>query len=162
MRLLTWRSGVRLFFSTLGVLAILAGTAGVGVLAPAQPSMADDGSNGSDDSDRSENSNASGESSHGLRPGRGHHRKLKVHRRSSLKFGVFASDIDYSGTVVINASTGAKTTTGGVFDFGGASSPAVFLIRGRPDANVVVDLPTTVEMVGRRSGARMTIRDLTV
>jgi hypothetical protein len=87
--------------------------------------------------------------------------RLKIRKRANLEFGTFASDVRYPGTVVIDVATGAKTVTGGVFNFGGASSRAEFRISGKPNSLIAVTIPSTIIVERRRSSATMTVRDVT-
>ena len=87
--------------------------------------------------------------------------KVRVYRRSDLEFGTFASDLNFSGTVTISATTGAKTLTGGLFDFGGVASRAEFLITGWPYTPIEVEIPSTITVTGKKTGQRMTVRNIT-
>ena len=87
--------------------------------------------------------------------------RIKVYRRSDLEFGTFASDVDFAGTVTINATTGARTLTGGLFDFGGVATRAEFLITGEPYTPIEVEVPSTITVTGKNTGRQMTVRNIT-
>ena len=52
----------------------------------------------------------------------------KTQNKDPLEYGSAAGDADLAGTVVISPA-GAKTVTGGVFDFGGFHQPADFQVK---------------------------------
>lgn len=64
----------------------------------------------------------------------------------NLEFGTLAGDASASGTAVINATTGAKSVTGGVFDFGGVSNAASFEVKGKPNTPYTIILPGSVTL----------------
>lgn len=63
-----------------------------------------------------------------------------------LEFGTLAGDVAFAGTATINPVTGTKSVTGGVYDFGGISSPAMFNVRGDKDSTFAVTLPASVTL----------------
>jgi len=91
-----------------------------------------------------------------------HRKKLKITLKDNLRFGQAASDIDTSGTVIINANTGSKTVTGGAIDFGGHHQRARFQIKGQPFLNVYVQLPGSIEMKARHGGANIIVNSFTL
>lgn len=69
---------------------------------------------------------------------------IKVMQRQDLDFGTVASSVSTGGTVVINASTGAKSVTGGVVDLGGAHGRAEFRVTGDKNTAYTITLPTSI------------------
>ncbi len=63
-----------------------------------------------------------------------------------LAFGTLANSFTQSGTVAVNANTGAKTVTGGVADLGGAHARADFLIQGDSNTAFILTLPPSVTL----------------
>ncbi len=60
----------------------------------------------------------------------------------TLEFGSNAGDGTSTGTVIVTP-TGAKTVTGGVFDFGGSPSEASWRINAKKQCNVILTLPVS-------------------
>jgi len=73
-------------------------------------------------------------------------KKLKLKVKSRLEFGTVASDIAVPGTVIINASTGSKTVTGGAIDFGGHHRRIKLQIKGERYSIVYVTLPSSIRL----------------
>ncbi len=61
------------------------------------------------------------------------------------------------GTVVLDASTGARTATGGVSLAGGAPSTAIFVGVARPDRMVHLNLPNGAITLTNGTGGTMTV-----
>lgn len=83
-----------------------------------------------------------------------------VTQRRDIDFGSAAGDGSLTGTVVLDANTGAKTVTGGVIDFGGQDGLAQFKITGDKNADVFVVLPTSATIT--IGGTNMTINNFTM
>jgi hypothetical protein len=77
---------------------------------------------------------------------------------ADLEFGALMPSAA-AGTVVINPTTGARTTTGGVTGASGSYFPAHFATAGSPNQHITIRLPNsnrTLTRVG--GGATMTAR----
>ena len=86
-----------------------------------------------------------------------HKKPLRVNAKGDLRFGKVASSINSPGTVIIDAASGAKTVTGGVFDFGGNSRRAKFKIKGEKNARIYVTLPASITIKDHSSGYLATV-----
>jgi hypothetical protein len=88
-------------------------------------------------------------------------RRLSIVKTLDLDFGNMAAGTT-SGTVVINPTTSARTTTGGVVQMGGTPQAAQFYTYGGPLQSVVVNrgpLPVLTRVGG---GASMNVANLTL
>ena len=79
---------------------------------------------------------------------------------TSFAFGDLASDVDFSGTVVIDASTGNKTVTGGVIDFGGSHATGEWQIVADGGCVVIISLPGSITVSG--GSGSTTVRNFTI
>jgi hypothetical protein len=66
---------------------------------------------------------------------------------AAFQFGSLSSG-DLSGTVALNASSGAKTVSGGVVDMGGTHTSASFEITGDKGVAVTLTLPAAITVNG--------------
>jgi len=82
--------------------------------------------------------------------------------RRNMQFGTIASDIDFSGTVVIDPATQAKSTAGGVFDFGGRHRTANFRINGDSRAYVIVTLPSQITLQNQGGSGTVIVNNFTM
>ncbi len=69
---------------------------------------------------------------------------IRVRQQQDLAFGTVASSAAQGGTVVINASTGNKTITGGVDDLGGIHDRAEYLVKGEKNTFITITLPASI------------------
>lgn len=76
-----------------------------------------------------------------------------------LDFGTLAGDGTFAGTATINPVSGAKTVSGGVYDFGGLHSPATFTVKGDKSATFTVTLPGSIILSS--GGSTMTLNNFT-
>jgi len=76
---------------------------------------------------------------------------IRVRTTDDLTFGQITSDVSQSGSVIIAAASGAKTTTGGATDLGGTHSRSIFSITGDKDVAFSISMPSSVTLNG--SGA---------
>jgi hypothetical protein len=76
-----------------------------------------------------------------------------------LEFGTLAGDGTSAGTATINPVTGAKTVTGGVYDFGGISNAAVFDVTGKKNRAFTITLPASITLTS--GGNTMTLNGFT-
>ena len=84
---------------------------------------------------------------------------LKLYLLQNMEFGTLAGDASISGTAVINPTTGAKSVTGGVFDFGGISNAASFEVKGKKNTPYTIILPGSVTLSS--GGNTMTLGSFT-
>lgn len=77
----------------------------------------------------------------------------------NMAFGTLAPDVLISGTAVIDPSTGIKTITGGVFDFGGVHNPAIFAVAGKKNTAFTITLPGAITLDS--GGNSMTLNTFT-
>jgi len=91
-----------------------------------------------------------------------HREDLKIKEKGDLKFGKVASSINQPGKVIIDAASGAKTVTGGVFDFGGTHRRAKFKIKGEKNARIYVTLPTSITIKDNGGGYLATVDTFTM
>ncbi len=82
---------------------------------------------------------------------------------ADLKFGIIVSGESLVGEATIDAETGTKTVSGGVFDFGGADSRAEFLFCGQPgfQFDITIFPPSASEIVRVGGGGSLGISNLT-
>lgn len=71
---------------------------------------------------------------------------ISISVTQNMAFGTLAPDVSISGTAVINPSTGTKTVTGGVFDFGGVHNPAIFAVTGKKNTAFTITLPAAITL----------------
>ena len=71
---------------------------------------------------------------------------IRIRVQDDLIFGRIASSIEQTGSVIIAAATGAKTTNGGATDLGGAHSAAKFKVKGDKNFSYSVSLPGSVTL----------------
>lgn len=82
--------------------------------------------------------------------------------KRDMKFGDWAPDPNFSGTIVIGASADSATSTGGVTSFGGTVRRARFQIDGEPKTYVFVTLPSSITIRKGTSGNTMTVDSFTI
>ena len=76
---------------------------------------------------------------------------LTINQIHDLRFGRAAGDGTSSSQVRIDSATGAKTVSGGAFDFGGPHGPARFRVRGEPGHAFLIILPADQVASGQGS-----------
>lgn len=64
--------------------------------------------------------------------------------QDDLAFGSVAGDGSETGAVTVDAATGAKSVSGGAFDFGGVHARARFLVSGEKNTAYIITLPNSV------------------
>lgn len=84
---------------------------------------------------------------------------IAVSVTQNMAFGTLAPDVLISGTAVIDPSTGIKTITGGVFDFGGVHNPAIFAVAGKKNTAFTITLPGSITLDS--GGNSMTLNTFT-
>ncbi len=86
---------------------------------------------------------------------------IAVRQLSPIAFGTFASS-DNGGTVTIEATSGARITTGAISTLsGGDYGQAEFLIIGQPGEEILVSPPNSVTL-GTPGGGDMVITDFKI
>jgi len=91
-----------------------------------------------------------------------HQKDLEIQDKGDLKFGKVASSINQPGKVIIDASSGTKTVTGGVFDFGGNHRRAKFKIKGEKNARIFITLPSSITIKDHGGGYLATVDTFTM
>lgn len=86
---------------------------------------------------------------------------IKVRQVQDLGFGTLASSLAQGGTVVINATTGAKSVTGGVTDLGGTHGRAEFVVTGNKDAAFTIALPGSITITAGTGPGTATVDSFT-
>jgi hypothetical protein len=81
-----------------------------------------------------------------------------VTARRNLAFGKIAGDHDLSGTVTISPS-GAKSTSGGIFNQGGTARAAQFRVTGSARREITIILPSSFTM--KVNGKMIEVTNLT-
>lgn len=84
---------------------------------------------------------------------------ITINVSQDMAFGTLAPNVATAGTAVIDPSTGIKTVTGGVFDFGGVHTAAIFGIRGKKNTAFNVMLPGSVILTS--GGNSITLNNFT-
>ncbi len=84
---------------------------------------------------------------------------ITIQQHKDLKFAKAAGDANQSGTVIIDATTGSKTTTGGAVDFGGKHQRAEFNVRGDPNLGFTITLPGQIQITGQNTSAVATVKN---
>lgn len=84
---------------------------------------------------------------------------ITISLTQDMAFGTLAPDISLAGTAVINPTTGTKTVTGGVFDFGGIHTAAIFAVSGKKNTAFTITLPGAVTLTS--GGNSMTLNGFT-
>lgn len=64
--------------------------------------------------------------------------------QDDLAFGSVAGDGSLPGAVTVDAATGAKSVSGGAFDFGGVHARARFLVSGDKNTAYIITLPSSI------------------
>lgn len=88
-------------------------------------------------------------------------RPISVVRTGDLDFGTILRGTT-AGRVVINASTGARTVTGGVLVAGGTPRRATFTITGTPRRVVTIRLTPTSTTLSNGNGGTMLVNAFTL
>jgi hypothetical protein len=78
----------------------------------------------------------------------------------SLDFGDLATGTT-AGTVTVNATTDARTTTGGVTAMGGSPHAAIFMAAGTPNRIYIVQIPNAAITLSNGAGGSMTVSNWT-
>lgn len=82
--------------------------------------------------------------------------------KRDMKFGEWAPDPNFSGTIIIGASADSATSTGGVTSFGGQIRRARFQIDGESKTYVFVTLPSSITIRKGTTGNTMTVDSFTI
>lgn len=88
-------------------------------------------------------------------------RQISVVRTGDMDFGTILRGTT-AGRVVINASTGARTVTGGVVMAGGTPRRATFTITGTPNRVVTIRLTPTSTTLTNGTGGTMLVNAFTL
>lgn len=91
--------------------------------------------------------------------GGGGGKPITINWVQDLEFGTLAGDGSFAGTATINPVSGAKTVSGGVYDFGGIHNPAEFRVRGDRNTPYTITLPGSVTLGS--GGSTMTLSNFT-
>lgn len=84
---------------------------------------------------------------------------ISITLTQDMAFGTLAPDVSLAGSAIVDPSTGTKTVTGGVFDFGGIHNPAIFAVSGTRNMAFTITLSGAVTLT---SGANsMTLNTFT-
>ena len=86
----------------------------------------------------------------------------EIIQKRDMKFGEWASDINFSGTVVLSPDADTATGSGGAFSFGGTVKRARFQIVGKKNTDVFITLPSSITIRKGSSGNVMTIDNFTM
>lgn len=84
-------------------------------------------------------------------------RPISVTQQQDLAFGTIASSLAQGGTVVINATTGTKTVTGGITDLGGTHGRAEFLVKGDNNTAFTITLPGSITITAASGPGTATV-----
>ncbi len=85
---------------------------------------------------------------------------ITISQVQTLDFANLISTPGASGTSVLNPSTGVKSVTGGVTDFGGVHLVALFDVTGSNSGSYTITLPGTITIT-EPGGATTTITNFT-
>lgn len=87
---------------------------------------------------------------------------LTIEQKRDMKFGDWAPDPHFSGTVTIPASADSASSTGGMTSFGGQIRRARFEINGEKKAYVFVTLPSSITISKGTTGNTMVVDSFTM
>lgn len=86
----------------------------------------------------------------------------EIIQKRDMKFGEWASDINFPGTVVLSPDADNATGSGGAFSFGGTIRRARFQIIGKKNRDVFITLPSSITIQKGATGNAMTIDNFTM
>ena len=69
---------------------------------------------------------------------------ISISPQDDLAFGRVAGDVATTGAVSVSAATGAKSVSGGAFDFGGVHARARFIVSGDKNTAYIITLPSSI------------------
>ena len=83
---------------------------------------------------------------------------IQIIARDVLRFGSMVVQPNGAGAVVVDPA-GHVTPHNGIVHLGGRVGPAVFELRGEPNARFVIDLPATIELNADHGGGTAVLRE---
>ena len=86
---------------------------------------------------------------------------INISVQDDLAFGSVAGDGSTPGAVAVSAATGAKSVSGGAFDFGGVHARARFLVTGDKFAAYIITLPGSITATDSGGPGSTTIDNFT-